>query len=175
MCIICDGGSRYDIRSKVQNDIDQRGWSIVAVEDARQPWAYTVGLAELDQPELVVVGLPASQAGSTLNHLGEQLKGGVDLTLGVPQSCPLSSELTLVAVHPRQLKSGLMSAWFDHYSKSGSGPPPLRALQVCYPPCPCGQAHPPAVRLDVLTPVFDSPRPNRATRRAAQRRGGTRH
>jgi Domain of unknown function (DUF4262) len=71
MCWMCDhpDATQSDYQDHLQGVIDESGWAIQAVErdKIRPPWAYTVGLTRFRQPELVITGMPVTQAARILN------------------------------------------------------------------------------------------------------------
>lgn len=73
MCWMCDhpGSTRLDYLEFMRGLIDRYGWAVQVVERDRihPPWAYTVGLTERGQPELVVTGMPLGRAGELLNDM----------------------------------------------------------------------------------------------------------
>ena len=75
MCGRCENPSD----SEAEEDIDgfgecvrEHGWVIKYVEDARHPYAYTVGLTQFGLPELLVTGLTTERALVLLDHFGQQ-------------------------------------------------------------------------------------------------------
>lgn len=91
MCDCCDyvaahGGTpgdpaltaKYELiwRGRITDHIRRFGVSVVAVED-EWPWlSYTIGLSELDQPELVIFGVEPRPAMRLLNAMAEPLVRG---------------------------------------------------------------------------------------------------
>lgn len=77
MCWECDhpGASRDDYLDYVSGVIAEQGWAVqgVARDRMRPPWAYTVGLTEHGEPELVVTGLPVRRAAALLNDVAEHV------------------------------------------------------------------------------------------------------
>jgi hypothetical protein len=77
------------VLTKIDEDIIRHGWSTIGVfgtgEDPIVPFAYSVGFTELDQPEVIVYGLPAEMAHGIIGCVydaikaGEQLKDGAEL------------------------------------------------------------------------------------------------
>ena len=67
-CLACQMGPEFAM-DKLDHDIRTAGWAVIAIPDAHPVFAYTVGLTEMFEtarPELLVTGLPADVAGSTL-------------------------------------------------------------------------------------------------------------
>jgi hypothetical protein len=73
MCWECDhpGATRDDYLHYVSGVIAEHGWAVQGVERDRihPPWAYTVGLTEHGEPELVVTGLPLRRAAVLLSDV----------------------------------------------------------------------------------------------------------
>jgi hypothetical protein len=77
MCWQCDHpeATYEDFLAHMRGLIDAYGWAVQAVERSgiHPPWAYTVGLTEGGCPELVVTGMPATQAAILLNDFAEHV------------------------------------------------------------------------------------------------------
>ncbi len=81
MCWQCDhpGATWQDYLAHLRELLARHCWVVQGVQRQRHraPYAYTIGLASHDQPELVVTGLPYDQAADLLNGLaGLVLAGG---------------------------------------------------------------------------------------------------
>ncbi len=94
MCDACDAGIGDD-PVQVRQWLDQQdawyrdtirrvGWAIQHVDADRSAtaFAYTVGLAGFEHPEIVVFGLGPSRAATLLNYLGELVRSGAVLPDG---------------------------------------------------------------------------------------------
>src|ERR1700733_15052318 len=77
MCWKCDHpyASDADYLAELEAMISCHGWAVQGVERdrIRPPWAYTVGLTALRQPELVVTGMPTLRAARLLNNMAGHL------------------------------------------------------------------------------------------------------
>jgi Domain of unknown function (DUF4262) len=64
MCWMCDhpGSTIDDYLDQLRAKILVRGWTVQYVEDDRTPYAYTIGLHDLDLPELLVTGVSPQRA-----------------------------------------------------------------------------------------------------------------
>ena len=75
MCWQCDhpGANWQDYLAHLRELLDQHCWVVQGVQRQRQrpSYAYTIGLAAHDRPELVVTGLPYDQAADLLNDFAE--------------------------------------------------------------------------------------------------------
>lgn len=81
----------------VLDKVEEHGWALVHVGEGCQcagrdtddgpPLTYTVGLTAMDHPELLVHGLPWSEAGPLLNDLGEAVAAGEMLFDGEVETC----------------------------------------------------------------------------------------
>jgi Domain of unknown function (DUF4262) len=73
MCWICDhpDATRLDYLDHTRSLIARYGWAVQGVERDRihPPWAYTIGLTQHGQPELVVTGMPLGRAGELLHSV----------------------------------------------------------------------------------------------------------
>ncbi|EUA35724.1 hypothetical protein I552_6526 [Mycobacterium xenopi 3993] len=74
MCWMCDhpGSTMQEYLAEVRKTMLRHGWAVQYVEDARVPYAYTVGLTRHDVPELLVTGVPPQRAVRLLNLVGER-------------------------------------------------------------------------------------------------------
>ena len=77
MCWQCDhpAATWQDYLEHLRELLEQHCWIVQGVqrERRRPPYAYTVGLAGHDQPELVVTGMPYDRAVGLLNSVAEQV------------------------------------------------------------------------------------------------------
>jgi hypothetical protein len=80
MCWTCDhpGATDRDYHDYMRNLIDNFGWAVQQVEsdEIHPPWAYTVGLTEFGQPELVITGIAVDRACRVLNGAAAHLTHG---------------------------------------------------------------------------------------------------
>jgi Domain of unknown function (DUF4262) len=103
MCWQCDhpGATWQDYLAHLRELLEQHCWVVQGVqrERRRPPYAYTVGLAGHDRPELVVTGLPYDQAAALLNNIAGRLLQASPPRLGplVPLPDGRRAEIVLVA------------------------------------------------------------------------------
>jgi hypothetical protein len=75
MCWVCDNphASHADYLMYLRSIMNECGWAVQGVESdgVHPPWAYTVGLSEWGEPELVVTGMPLTKAAGLLNEVAE--------------------------------------------------------------------------------------------------------
>lgn len=173
MCMMCDGASLDEVRFHVHGGVIQRGWSVMSVEedDTSIGWAYTIGLAELHHPELVVVGNDPGFSRSLLDYLGEAVRESAAFAAGAQAVVADTFAVSFVEVHEEQYEKELLAMWFDYYESLGTLPPVLEVLQVVVPERPYCQErnhrrHQPL--LNTPEDVLKKERPNRATRRTHQ-------
>ena len=73
MCWMCDhpDATRRDYLTHLRSIVAEVGWAVQIVEGdrIRSPYGYTVGLAALGRPELVVTGMAAYRAAKLLNDV----------------------------------------------------------------------------------------------------------
>lgn len=73
MCWQCEhpGSTREDYLDYVNGVIAEHGWAVQGVQRDRihPPWAYTVGLTALGEPELVVTGMPLRRASGLIHDV----------------------------------------------------------------------------------------------------------
>lgn len=75
MCWQCDNPHRSaeDYLAVLRAIISDHGWAVQFVEDARRPFAYTVGLHGIGQPELLITGMLAQTSARLLNSIAHQI------------------------------------------------------------------------------------------------------
>ena len=77
MCWQCDhpGATWQDYLDHLRELLEEHCWIVQGVqrERRRPPYAYTVGLAAHDRPELVVTGMPYDRAVDLLNGVAEHV------------------------------------------------------------------------------------------------------
>jgi hypothetical protein len=127
MCEICDGRTMDEVRDRRAALMERHGWMIQGVEGFR-PWAYTIGLAAHDLPELVWVGAPY-RGRRVLNAAARQLLDGPAVEPGDRMRLD-SEEFEVAAVHRRHVDRGLMAVWWEHFRSADGGVPELRPLQL---------------------------------------------
>ena len=89
MCWQCDhpNATPADYLTVLRGIIARHGWAVQYVEDARRPFAYTIGLHPRGLAELVVTGVSSDRAGLLLNGIAHycittvQPKPGETMTL----------------------------------------------------------------------------------------------
>ena len=93
-----------------------------------QPWCYSVGLSELEHPELVVVGLPPDAAHHVMKWTYERARVGNPLQSGVEYELDHVG-VKLIEVPSEWLAADLsrMTLWLQHY---GPGRDTLTMPQV---------------------------------------------
>jgi Domain of unknown function (DUF4262) len=83
MCWVCDHpeATKAARLAYVRGLLDEHPWVVIGVEGEgiRPPYSYTVGLTELDLPELVITGLSKERAANVLIAVAEQV-----LDIGAP-------------------------------------------------------------------------------------------
>lgn len=83
----CCGMTDEELLERVRSDIQEYGCHIVWVFDDNNetsPFAYTVGLTEKGQPEVVVCGVPAELGAHICNEIYHKaVDEGLELTAGV--------------------------------------------------------------------------------------------
>lgn len=124
---------------QIASGIARRGFFVVSVGSGRcavpgccctpepQPWCYTIGLSELQHPELVVMGLPPEAAHSVMTRAYERARFGNPLESGVEYELD-SVRIKLVEVPGDWLATdpSRMALWVQHYG------PGRKALTLPY-------------------------------------------
>jgi hypothetical protein len=88
MCWMCDhpGSTRADYLDFMRDMIACYGWGVQGVERAgpHPPWAYTVGLTLVGDPELVITGMSVRRAARMLNEQAAHMLHASAPPLGEP-------------------------------------------------------------------------------------------
>ena len=160
MCDICNGISIEEQFEKIEDDIDEHGFSLMAVEAGpdHPPWTYTIGLVErFGHPELSLLGVPLAVAYLATSRLAERVVAGKRIEPGVDVF------VDGVRVHVGRVGEGLwegdmFAMWHRYYDvwADDVAPPSPSALELV----PCGHDAAPS----------SAPGPSRAKRRKQQRR-----
>jgi hypothetical protein len=106
MCWMCDDPTltKADALARMAGLVEEYGWATqsVAGDRVHPPWAYTVGLTLRGQPELVVTGVRAPEAGDLLNEFAEGVVHHDEvLSPGEVLRCPHGTEMEVVELpHP---------------------------------------------------------------------------
>lgn len=85
MCAMCEGETAGEFMAGVIDDIDQVGWSVIAVEDeqGRHVHTYTAGLTRYHgHPELIFSGADFHTAHHVLDALADTIRDGRRLDAG---------------------------------------------------------------------------------------------
>lgn len=169
MCIMCEGATLDEVLFNIDSQIERNGWFGQYVT-ADPPWAYTIGLAsEVAHPELIVVGLESDLSYSVLSEAtarvfdGEQFYAGEQLELH-------DATFELLDVHSDHFgRYDTFNMWCNYYGAVGSPDARPRALQLRHTGIACDVHAQP--RLDEKgSQLGYRYKPNRATRRAAERK-----
>jgi hypothetical protein len=127
MCWICDHpeATQADYLDQLRSLIARYGWTVQGVERDRihPPWAYTVGLTEHGQPELVVTGMPLGRAGELLHAVADHMLHASEPTPGEQVALIGGPLIEIVEVAE---PSAHLNRAIDLYG------PSVRALQVVH-------------------------------------------
>ena len=98
MCDMCDGMSRRELRERSKLRIARYGFTMTCVEPSRNsaPFGYTLGLTEMQQPELLVSGLDAETTCRVLTVFAQKVLAGEEFS--VPGLMPLSEDRSVCAL-----------------------------------------------------------------------------
>lgn len=109
--------ARFEYLASVAAKVREFGWAVQGVLDDDAPFAYTVGLASRDLPELWIGGMPHRQAQALLNDLasvavdeggyvdGAEVRGRADWSVPLRLRGPVSPDAAQVGV-ARALQPG---------------------------------------------------------------------
>lgn len=92
MCWVCDHpeATRSARLAYVRGMLAEHPWVVIGVErdGLRPPYSYTVGLTELDRPELLITGLSKARAADVLIAVAEKVLGPGAPTAGTRLRLP---------------------------------------------------------------------------------------
>jgi len=127
MCWVCDHprASRQDYLDYLRGKLDEQCWIVIYVQrDRYRPsFSYTVGLTELDQPELVITGLSKERAANVLIAVAEKVLDTEVPTVGARIRLPGRRPGEIVRVAEPGIHLGVAADLFDER---------LAAIQLVY-------------------------------------------
>ena len=164
MCMRCEGYSAEEIERATDLTIITNGYLLLRVTDEYNPWSYTVGLREsYDHPELVCVDTSIVRQDQMIRLLADEVadRGRID------DDVLRDADIELLVVDEVHLRDDLVVVWEERYDRSAQTGD---FLQIRLGPSWYCEHHADAARrLD--DPAAGPPaRPNRARRRAAEKR-----
>jgi hypothetical protein len=102
MCWVCDHpeATKAARLAYVRELLDEHPWIVIGVErdGYRPPYSYTVGLTELDRPELVITGLSKERAANVLIAVAKKL-----IDPGAPALGPVGARIRLPGKRPGEI------------------------------------------------------------------------
>lgn len=119
MCIKCDGYSDEEILRGMDLTIQVYGFYIQGVvenPDGVGNWAYTVGLADFEIPELILTDHTFERSVHLINLVGRRVVQGQSL-----ESALIDSDFTLGRVHDDHIAQGLVAMWPEYYGEMRAG------------------------------------------------------
>lgn len=98
------------------------------------PWTYSIGLTDVGQPELVVLGLEPDITVTLVNEVASRRRAGL-LSNDEASFVHAGSSFRLVDVPDRwyRLDINRMAAWFTHYARPGMSQRALVVQQIVWP------------------------------------------
>lgn len=130
MCMMCNGATFDGVLFDIHGLIVRCGWAVVPVGDRpSSAWAYTIGLAEVNHPELTVVGMDVEQAAGHLNSLAVLISGGRKFLDGEEVAVG-AKRFTLASVPFHHLETDRFAFWVNYYGALGPPYPEPRFLEV---------------------------------------------
>lgn len=128
--MMCNGATFDEVLFNIHGLIDRFGWAVVPVgHQLSSTWAYTIGLVEVNHPELTVVGMAPERAARLLNrfavliHDGSKFLDGEEITVG-------TKRYRFASVSFRHVHSDRFALWINYYGALGPPQPEPRFLEV---------------------------------------------
>ena len=174
MCLMCQGWSADEVNALHHERIRSTGWTTTGVADGpgRPTWVYTIGLALVGHPDLLVASVAVARATEILDELAGRVVAGERLDLTGDVTCDDEVTMALHDIHAVHVQRGLVGAGQRYYDWVGRPEPALRVRQVVVPAssfCSCHAGTQPRLHLPHV--LFGTAGPGRAERRrTAQRR-----
>ncbi len=175
MCMMCDGFSADDAIALEHATMLEYGYVVIGVTDPEPrgdaaPWAYTIGLGELDHPELIVAGVEIDAAKELLGIVAAEVLDGHEFRAGDTFGDP-PSQIRIDRVHEVQYDLDTFAVWHAMHARGLLHATDLHALQVFAPAswlCECHRDAEPVLS-DARARVGVRRLPNRAERRRRRR------
>lgn len=127
MCWVCDHpeSTKAARLAYVRGLLAEHPWVVIGVDrdGCRPPYSYTVGLTELDQPELLITGLSKDRAANVLMAAVQQVLGSVVPVAGARIRLPGRRAGEIVRVAEPSVHLGVAADLFGER---------LTALQLVY-------------------------------------------
>jgi len=125
MCWQCDHPDLglEDYFHEVRETIRKRGWMVQYVESDRTPFAYTIGLHDWGQPELLMTAVSPQRAARLLNTMAGEAVAGTALTPGHRLKVPSGPRIEIVEMSLPDAHLKFAVAF---------GGPDIRALQLVW-------------------------------------------
>jgi hypothetical protein len=119
----------HGIHKKIKKDIEQDGWSTIAVfptpDDPGVHFSYSVGFQEHDQPEVIVLGLPPDFAHAIIHSLYDKIVAGEKLEDGQRLDEVIEDyQVLLRAIPPGEAPVNVAKSYYERE---------VPALQVLWP------------------------------------------
>ena len=174
---MCQGWSAAEVNALFHIRICSTGWTTAGVYEGpnRPTWVYTVGLALVDHPELLVASVAPERATEVLDDLARRVVAGERYDDADAATCSDGLTVALRDVHPIHIERGIVGAAQRYYHWACVQAPALRVRQAVLPPsafCRCHADTQP--RLHLAHVLFGVEGPRRAERRRTARRRTTR-
>ena len=151
MCWLCDhpNATRDDYAGVLRTKMLKNGWAVQYVESEPTPWAYTIGLHDWGQPELLVTGVSPPRACRLLNKVTGDALRGLALAPGEQIRVPDGPLVEIVEVDHPDVHMGWAIRWvvptYGRFSwcgptavAAGHGPRRSATVDVGSPCWECG-------------------------------------
>ena len=174
MCLMCEGWSEDEVNALLDERICAFGWTTMGVADrpGQPTWMYTIGLAIVGHPELLIATVAPERAAEILGDLADRVVGEGERFDTVDEAtCVDGLTVAVRDVHPAHVERGLVGAGQRYYHWAGRPMPALPVRQVVLPDsefCRCHAGSQPQLHLPHV--LFGTAGPNRAERRRMARR-----
>jgi len=132
--------SKYtQLHDSITKNIEKHGWNIIFVFSPEGEegiaYAYTIGMRQTcDHPDLILSGLPYETAGIILNHIGKDIKEGLQLTHGEELPGYLGDNYKIKVVKVDVLKyQQVILQCMNYYEDRDVDPRDIEFFQIVWP------------------------------------------
>lgn len=100
MCWLCDhpDATTQDYLDVLRGKVRRNGWAVQYIEDARMPFAYTVGMSDWDKPDVMITSVSPQRAQRVLNALARRALDGGEMDPGTRITLPGGPQVEFVVV-----------------------------------------------------------------------------
>jgi hypothetical protein len=125
MCWLCDHptATTHDYLEVLREKVRRDGWAVQYIEDARMPFAYTVGLSDWGLPDVMITSVSKPRAWRLVNAVARRAMDGDAMDPGTRITLPGGPQVEFVVVD----RPDVHMCWALNYARF-----PVRAVQAVW-------------------------------------------